>query len=226
MGIRKNKSVVEQAAEFVEQVVEQAKPKVESAVDTARERAVPLLQDAKEKAGPKLADARDKAMPVIADGAARAAEKAAEVAEVASQKAAESRDIEQGNPAIPEFSFFTRQGITISVTTLEWNYNTMLYGLGAGNTTISGSQETFAYGGDPCKDEIALRVEHRKCTATHTIFIDVWKAVSADGTLAVQMGQEEHMFAWTWKGLRSSTNWAGQTLAFDEQLVKFTTQLT
>lgn len=139
---------------------------------------------------------------------------------------AESRDISQGNPRIPELSFFTSQGIQISVTTLEWNVNTMLYGLGAGNTTISGSAETFAYGGDPCKDEIAIRVEHRKCTATHTIFIDVWKAVSADGTLAVQMGMEEHQFAWTWKGLRSATNWAGAALAFDEQLMKATIQLT
>ena len=42
MGIRKKKSLVEQAVDYVEQAVEQVRPHVEQAVDTARERAVPL----------------------------------------------------------------------------------------------------------------------------------------------------------------------------------------
>ncbi|MGH3347347.1 MAG: hypothetical protein ACRDO4_10215 [Nocardioides sp.] len=93
MGIRRNKTLVEQAVDYVEHKVEQAKPHVEQAVGTARERAVPLMHEARDKAGPKIAEARDKAKPLIADGTARAAEKAAAVAEVASQKASESRDL-------------------------------------------------------------------------------------------------------------------------------------
>jgi hypothetical protein len=74
MQIRKKKSLLEQAGEYVDAV----RPHVEQAAQTAKDRAVPLLQEA-----------RDRAMPVIADGAALAADKAAVVAEVASTKAQE-----------------------------------------------------------------------------------------------------------------------------------------
>ena len=89
MGIRKKKTLMEQASDYVEQV----RPHVEQAVETARDRAVPLLTEARDKAVPVLEDARDRAKPIIADGAAIAAEKAAQVADVAQQKAAESRDL-------------------------------------------------------------------------------------------------------------------------------------
>ena len=56
MGIRRNKTMIEQAADYVE-----------AAVESAREKAGPAIADAIEKAGPMLADAKDKAAPVIAD---------------------------------------------------------------------------------------------------------------------------------------------------------------
>jgi hypothetical protein len=97
MGIRRKKTFMEQAVDYVEHAVEQVRPHVEQAVDTAKERAVPAIVDVKDKAvataGPVITDARDRARPVIADGAALAADKAALVAEVASAKAAEGRDL-------------------------------------------------------------------------------------------------------------------------------------
>lgn len=97
MGIRRKKTFMEQAADYVEQAVEQVRPHVEHAVDTAKDRAVPAIVDAKdkavEKAGPVIADARDRARPVIADGTALAADKAALVAAAASAKAAEGKDL-------------------------------------------------------------------------------------------------------------------------------------
>ena len=89
MGIRKKKTLIEQASDYVEQV----RPHVEQAVGAARDKAVPLLVEARDRAVPVIEDARDRAKPIIADGAAIAAEKAALVADVASQKAAESRDL-------------------------------------------------------------------------------------------------------------------------------------
>ena len=74
MQIRKKKSLLDQAGEYVDAV----RPHVEQAAQTAKERAVPLLQEA-----------RDRAMPVIADGAALAADKASTLADVASAKAQE-----------------------------------------------------------------------------------------------------------------------------------------
>ena len=89
MGIRRKKTLIEQASDYVEQM----RPHVEQAVETARDRAVPLLTDARDKAVPLLEDARDRAKPILADGAAIAAARAVQVAEVAQQKAAESRDL-------------------------------------------------------------------------------------------------------------------------------------
>lgn len=100
MGIRKKKTFIEQAADYVDQV----RPHVEQALETAKDQARPLLDDARDKAAPIITDARDRAMPkineardrarpLIADGAALAAERAAQVADLAAQKAAESRDL-------------------------------------------------------------------------------------------------------------------------------------
>ena len=47
MGIRRKKTILEQAADYVEAAVEKAGP---------------ILADARDQAGPALADARDKAM--------------------------------------------------------------------------------------------------------------------------------------------------------------------
>ncbi len=61
MRIRRKKTLIEQAADYVE-----------AAVETAREKAGPILADARDKAGPALADARDKAGPVLADARSKA----------------------------------------------------------------------------------------------------------------------------------------------------------
>ena len=99
MGLRKNKSILDQAGDTVSDYAEQVKPQLEAAVATARDKAgpviadarskaAPVIADAKAKATPYLADARDKAGPAIAAGAAVAAEKIAEGAAYAAEKAA------------------------------------------------------------------------------------------------------------------------------------------
>jgi cell division septum initiation protein DivIVA len=100
MGLRKKKSLIDQASETVTQYVDHVKPQLESAVASAREKAGPAIADARTKAAPVIADARAKAAPVIADarakaapviasGAALAAEKVAAGASLAAERAAE-----------------------------------------------------------------------------------------------------------------------------------------
>lgn len=89
MGLRKKKTLIEQASEYVDSV----KPQIESAVKDAKDKALPLITEAREKAAPVLADARDRATPVIAAGAAVAAEKASQGAALAAEKAAVGRDL-------------------------------------------------------------------------------------------------------------------------------------
>jgi hypothetical protein len=104
MRIRRNKTILEQAADYVEAAVEKAGPiladakdKAGSALADAREQAGPALADARDKAvtkaGPTLADARDKATPLIAQSAALVAEKASQAADLAAEKAAEGKDL-------------------------------------------------------------------------------------------------------------------------------------
>jgi hypothetical protein len=107
MGLRKKKSLIDQASDYVEAVRPQLESAVETAKDAAKEakdRALPLLADARDKAGPAFTDARDKAAPYLADarakaapviaaGAALAAEKAATGASLAADKAAVGRDL-------------------------------------------------------------------------------------------------------------------------------------
>ena len=95
MALRKKKTLIDQAHDYVEAV----RPHVESAVVTTKEAiegfvettALPAWEDAKDKAGPAVKDARAKAAPVVADVAARAQEAAAQAKESADAKVASLR---------------------------------------------------------------------------------------------------------------------------------------
>ena len=89
MRIRRNKTILEQAADYVEAAVDSAVEKAGPILADAKEKAGTAIADAREQAGPVLVDARDKAAPLIAQSAALAAEKAAQGKEVATAKAAE-----------------------------------------------------------------------------------------------------------------------------------------
>ena len=89
MRIRRNKTILEQAADYVEAAVDSAVEKAGPILADAKDKAGTALADAREQAGPALVDARDKAAPLIAQSAALAAEKAAQGKEVAAAKAAE-----------------------------------------------------------------------------------------------------------------------------------------
>jgi len=89
MRIRRNKTILEQAADYVEAAVDSAVEMAGPILADAKEKAGTAIAEAREQAGPALVDARDKAAPLIAQSAALAAEKAAQGKEVATAKAAE-----------------------------------------------------------------------------------------------------------------------------------------
>ena len=111
MGIRRNKTILEQAADYVDTIVEAASEKAGPAIADAlekagpvwadakdkagpvwadaKDKAGPVWADAKDKAGPALADAKDKATPLLAAGVAAAAAQATNVADYANEKAAD-----------------------------------------------------------------------------------------------------------------------------------------
>lgn len=135
------------------------------------------------------------------------------------------KDIFQGNPKIPVYTFAQEQGLQVSVTGIEWNVNNLLYGMGSGNTTSTGSADTYAFGGDPLIDAVALHVQHKMAVPGHTLNAYVWRAV-ADADVEMALIHDEHKFPYTWKAQRSTTNWAGTSLAYDEQIFQLYRQKT
>ena len=96
MALRKKKSLLDQASDYVDQVRPQVESAVASALDAVEEfyekTARPALLDAKDKAGPALADAREKAAPYVAEARDRAAAALADAREKAGPALADARD--------------------------------------------------------------------------------------------------------------------------------------
>jgi len=135
------------------------------------------------------------------------------------------RDIMQGNPKTIEFSFATEQHVKVSWQGIEWDQDLLQYAIGAGNTFSSPSLQTWAFGGDPIVETVAIKVQHYMAKAGDTLTVNVWKA-RADGPVSLGFSAEEHKFANSYEAMRSSTNWGGGTLIADEQLFQLTRALT
>jgi hypothetical protein len=94
MALRKKKTLLDQASDYIDQVRPQVESAVASALDAAEEfyekTARPALVDAKDKAGPALADARDKAAPYVAEARDRAAAALADARDQAAPYVAEA----------------------------------------------------------------------------------------------------------------------------------------
>lgn len=92
MGLRKKKSLVDQAIDQATDALDALRPHVESAYgqakDFVQDTAIPALADAKDKAGPALVDARDKAVPVLTDARDKAVPVIAAAGATAGAKAA------------------------------------------------------------------------------------------------------------------------------------------
>ena len=139
----------------------------------------------------------------------------------------ETVDIQQGNPRLIEFAFFQSQSATLGITSIEWELTRIAQALGSGATTVSGSLETLDFGGEPCVQEYAVEVQHRKCTAVHTVNIRLWKAISEGGSMSVSMNAgAAHQFPMRWKAIRSPTNWAGGPLDNNKQLFQVAIDIT
>jgi len=67
-------------------------------------------------------------------------------------------------------------------------------------------------------------VQHYMAVSGNTLNVYVWKAVS-EGGLTLPLGQDEHQFEFSFMALRSETNWAGDTLSADQQLLQLWREL-
>ena len=137
----------------------------------------------------------------------------------------ESKQIMQGNPKVPILSFIQQQGIEIKLTSIEWNFDRFVYALGAGQTTgTSATQEVYTFGGAPCPTEAALHIVHQMCRTGNTLNVYVRRAQGA-GTMEIPFSNDEHAFQYAFTALAAQTDWAGNALGSEEQLIKFVREL-
>lgn len=132
----------------------------------------------------------------------------------------EKRGITQGNPKSPIYTFVQAEGVMIKVSGIEWNFDNFLRAIGGGVTTVSGSAETFAWGGDPLATLCALHVQHYMAVTGNTMNVYVWEAVGETG-LVLPFGHDEHTFEYSWHAHRVTQDWNSTALANNQQLVKF-----
>jgi hypothetical protein len=96
MALRKKKSLLDQASDYIDHVRPQVESAVATALDAAEEfyekTARPALVDAKDKAGPALADAREKAAPYVAEARDRATSALSDAREHAAPLVAQAAD--------------------------------------------------------------------------------------------------------------------------------------
>jgi hypothetical protein len=133
--------------------------------------------------------------------------------------ASEIKDVMQGNPKLIELAYIQQQSVTVKVTSIEWNFDNLKRALGAGVTSATGTYEKFTFGGEPCPAEVALLVQHQMCRSGDTLNVSVWRAVG-DGNTTLPFTHDEHKFDYSWRAMRSATDWAGNSLASDSQLVQ------
>ena len=131
----------------------------------------------------------------------------------------EKHDISQGNPRITWKRFSIAQGFNLNLSLLEhrWSSN-LAYAVGAAITTDTASEETFAWGGQPINNEIAVLMTHQMATSGNTLLTKCWRMTSANG-FAVPFTQTPHEFAVSLSALCEETDWAGGTLPIGARLV-------
>lgn len=135
----------------------------------------------------------------------------------------EKKVITQGNPKLPIYAFSQAQGCMVKFSGIEWDFDNMAKALGAGVTTSSGSESTFAFGGDPIVTQVAVKVAHAMAVSGNTMNAYVWKAFAEAG-MPLAFGADEHKFAHSYVAMRSATDWAGSSLSYKTQLFKLVRQ--
>lgn len=132
----------------------------------------------------------------------------------------ESKDIMQGNPKLIEYTFSQAQGVNVSLTSIEWDFDNFVWALGAGSASADSAAKEFKYGGDPLMTQVAIKVEHQMAVTGNTMNVYCWKAVS-NGGISAAFGADEHSFEMTFKLQRCATNWGGGSLDSKQQLIAF-----
>lgn len=139
---------------------------------------------------------------------------------------AEFNVLRVGNTATEVHRFAQVHGFMLSFNSVEWDLTRLANAIGSGVTTVSGSEETLSWGGDPTVKAFSVQVEHAMAAAAHTMFYDVWKMVAEGGQEIVLGSGDRHTFPTVYRAQRVDVNWASVALAKTSTLLRMRRQLT
>lgn len=128
-------------------------------------------------------------------------------------------DVFQGQPKTLVATFPISETVTLESKSIEWNLTNLAMALGAGVTTSTATQDTFAFGEDPGNDQVAVHVQHATPSG-QTMSIYIWKA-QPQGSWQLNLKQDTlHTFPYSFKALSASTAWDGSTLPIGQRLFR------
>ena len=128
-------------------------------------------------------------------------------------------EVYQGQPKTLIKTFPTQETAEITCNSIEWDLPKLALALGAGVTTSSASQDTFAFGGDPDNDLVAIHLRHT-LPSGQTVSIYVWQA-QPSGEWSMDMKQDTlHTFPFSFKAIAATVAWDGSALASGQNLFK------
>ena len=108
----------------------------------------------------------------------------------------------------------------INFTSIAWDATNMVAALGGdGVTSITATEETFGFGGDPINQEVAMHIRHEMAISGNTLHVYAWRCMSESG-FSMPFGQDEHQFEYSFKCLRSEADWGQTLLPRKEQLIR------
>lgn len=133
--------------------------------------------------------------------------------------------IRQGFPSLPILHYVSQEDVEVEFSGLEYNPEQMRFAMGAGITSYSATEETYAFGGDPSVTTCAIHVRHEMLSGM-TLNGYIWKARGQSDTVEVNLGMNPSTFPYKYQALHSATDWNGTSLNAKAQLMKWVRQLS
>lgn len=125
----------------------------------------------------------------------------------------------QGSPQSLVKKFAVKEEVSLKVTGVEWDFDNIAYGLGAGITSVSGAQEIYEFGGDTAVNNRALRYVHRLPDGG-TIDLHLFAAEGAGKLSAAIKEQDFHEFSFEFTALEGTVDFTNAALGTNKKKFK------
>jgi len=111
--------------------------------------------------------------------------------------------LEQGSPYQLIVQHVVRETVALNVTGVEWNFDNLVRGLGAGELSEDGPPATykrFRFGGDMGISNLSLCYRHHTAEGDE-VYVKIWCA-QGNGEITVNFGDNYHEFPFSWNAIQ------------------------